>query len=424
MNWIKQFLGDKLVKNIIILSTGTGIAQIFPFLISIFISRVYTPNELGTYALFYSFSIIFGTLVTLGYENIIYLGKTKIAINHGIILCVIITVLTSCLLSITIFLAPKSLFLWFGLGQIVPYLLLFFLSFIFSTLSTLFTMRFVKEGEFKFLSKTKIYFSMASAAIQVIFGLMKIGALGLILANLVAYALADIVYLCYLLNKSLLSLKGIRIKYLKLLFKKYINFSLYMTPSSVISSFSNEIPIFLLSRFFGEAIVGFYSFGQKVIVLPLSFIVTSVQDVFRKEASDEFNKVGNCVNIYKKTLKLLIPLLSVALLSFIFLTPFVFNFLFGTKWNMSAKIVQITSVFFIVRALSSILSYTIILSKKQKINLFFLVFLFITTVLSFCIGFYFFKDIIKVLLLTSFVNVVCYLYYMKMSYNAAKNIQT
>jgi O-antigen/teichoic acid export membrane protein len=424
MNWIKRLLGDKLLKNIIILSTGTGIAQIFPFLVSIFISRVYSPTELGTYALFYSLSAIFGTLITLGYENLIYLGKTKIAITHGIILCVIITVLMSSFLSIAMFFAPNSLFLWFGLGKIRTFLPFFFLSFILSTLSTLFNIRFVKEGEFRFLSKAKIYFSMASAAIQVIFGLMKIGAFGLILANLVAYALADIVYIFFLLNKNILSLNGIRIKYLKLLFAKYINFSLYMTPSSVISTISNEIPIFLLSRLFGEAIVGFYSFGQKVIVLPLSFIISSVQDVFIKEASDEFIRERNCVNIYKKTLKILIPLLLVALLGFIFLTPFVFNFLFGTKWIISAKIVQITCIFFIVRSLSSILSYPIILAKKQKINLFFLVILLITTVLSFYIGFYLFKDVIKVLLLSSFINVLCYLYYMKMSYKAAKNIQT
>jgi hypothetical protein len=64
--------------------------------------------------LFFSLSTILGTLITLGYENIIYLGKTKIAITHGIILCVIITVLMSGILSIAIFVAPKSLFLWFG----------------------------------------------------------------------------------------------------------------------------------------------------------------------------------------------------------------------------------------------------------------------------------------------------------------------
>ncbi len=424
MNRIKNFLGDKFVNNIIILSTGTGIAQIFPFFVSIFISWAYRPTDLGTYTLFYSLSIIFSTLVTLGYENIIYLGKTKTAINYGLILCLIITFLMSSFLSIIIFFAPKELFYWFGLEEIKVYSPLFFLSFLFSTLSTLFTMRIVKEGEFRFLSKTKIFFSFTSAVIQVIFGIMKMGAFGLILANLVAYALADLIYLNYLLNKKLLSFNAIRINYLKLLFMKYINFSLYMTPSSLISSVSNEIPVFLLSRFFGEAVVGFYSFGQKIVVLPLSFIVTTVQDVFRKEASDEFSKDGNCSRIYIKTLKFLIPIFLLALLSFIFLTPFIFNFLFGEKWNMSAKIVQITSVFFIVRALSSILSYTLILSKKQKINLLFLIILLISTILSFSIGFYLFNDLIKVLIITSFVNVLCYLYYMKMSYYSAKNIKT
>jgi O-antigen/teichoic acid export membrane protein len=422
MSWIRQLFQDKLIKNSIILSVGTGIAQIFPFFVSIFISRVYSPNDIGIYALFYSLCAIFGTFITLGYENIIYLGRTKTAINHGILLCVIITFFMSIILSVVILIVPNSFYFKIGLSGIEPYFQLFFLSFIFSTFSTLFNISFVKEGKFKFLAKAKIFFSITSALIQVIFGLMKIGALGLILANIFAYALADIILLYYLINNGILQLKRIKIKYLKLLFTKYINFSVYMTPSSLISSISNEIPIFLLSRFFGEAIVGFYSFGQKVIILPLSFIITSVQDVFIKEASDEFLKYGNCINVYKKTIKLLVPLFVLALLGFIIFTPFVFNFLFGSKWFISAKIVQVISVFFIVRALSSILSYSLILAGKQKINLFFLIILLVTTVLTFYIGFYLYNDVIKLLVLSTFVNVLCYLFYIKISYKSAINI--
>ena len=62
-------------KNVLTLMTGTTIAQAIPVAISPILTRIYTPDDFGVFALFMAITAIFGSISTGRYDLAIMLPK-------------------------------------------------------------------------------------------------------------------------------------------------------------------------------------------------------------------------------------------------------------------------------------------------------------------------------------------------------------
>ena len=62
-------------QNVLTLMTGTTIAQAIPIAISPILTRIYTPEDFGLYALFLAITSIFGSIANGRYELAIMLPK-------------------------------------------------------------------------------------------------------------------------------------------------------------------------------------------------------------------------------------------------------------------------------------------------------------------------------------------------------------
>ncbi|MCK5335612.1 MAG: translocase, partial [Gammaproteobacteria bacterium] len=69
----KNLPKEESSRNVLTLMTGTSIAQAIPIAISPLLTRIYTPNDFGVYALFISIATIFGSIANARYEMAIML---------------------------------------------------------------------------------------------------------------------------------------------------------------------------------------------------------------------------------------------------------------------------------------------------------------------------------------------------------------
>ena len=60
-------------KNVITLFTGTTLAQALPIAVAPILTRLYTPEDFGVFAIFFSITTLFSTIVTARYELAIVL---------------------------------------------------------------------------------------------------------------------------------------------------------------------------------------------------------------------------------------------------------------------------------------------------------------------------------------------------------------
>ena len=104
--------------------------------------------------------------------------------------------------------------------------------------------------------------------------------------------------------------------------------------------------------------------------IPLGFMSSSLQDMFRQQAADEFHGSGACPAAYRRFL--VIASVSALLLVFplILVLPTLFPIIFGEQWTEAGLLIRAVVFITIVRFIASPLSYVWILAGRERLDFF------------------------------------------------------
>ncbi|WP_457561872.1 lipopolysaccharide biosynthesis protein [Caminibacter pacificus] len=408
---------SEFTKNVLTLMTGTTIAQAIPILISPILTRLYSPENFGIFALFASTVSLLSIIAGGRYEGAIIISKTL----RESIYVLILTIFVSLIFSIFLFII---IFLLFFVNKISIIKELGYLSFLvpFVIISIIIFQSFYnflnKIKEYKTLAKVKVLQTSIASSLNIIFALTFFKNIGLIISYIItslflALYLFKKIKKYFLYNRYFLSKK-------RLLFvlKKYKNFPKYDIASAFLNNLSLQLPIFLLSHFYGVAIVGLFMLSRRIVGLPIIIISSSITTVFKQHATDEYNKYGKCDKIFINTLKKSILIALPPSIILFFIAPKLFEFIFGKEWADAGYITQILIPMFFLRFVTSPLSYMFYIANKQNLNLLGQLILNLVIVMIF---FTFNEEnYFTILYLFSIVFSIYYLFYLYLSYKFAK----
>ncbi|MBW7928589.1 MAG: oligosaccharide flippase family protein, partial [Fimbriimonadaceae bacterium] len=138
-----------------------------------------------------------------------------------------------------------------------------------------------------------------------------------------------------------------------------------------------QMPVFLMTKFLGEAVVGQYNQTQRVLASPASVIGSAFSDVFRQRASEEFRRTGSCRRLWLRTAKRL-AMVSIPIFGIVALFgPDLFAFVLGARWRQSGEFAQLLTPYFLMQFTASPLSRTLYIAERQREDLFWQIGLFI-----------------------------------------------
>ncbi|MHC8514319.1 lipopolysaccharide biosynthesis protein [Sporosarcina sp. ITBMC105] len=411
---------NAFMKHVLTLMKGTAIAQFLPVLISPILTRMYTPEEFGIFAIYIAVISVLTPIVSGRYELAIALPKEE---RKALSLFTLTIIINLCVTLVAI------IFILFTADRIVDLLSLqdsvwlyllpigLFLVGIFNSLTYLNN----RHGRFGYLAKSKINQSIAMAVSQLFLGIIKLGSIGL----LIGYCIGQISSILKLREKIEITTKvkkdNINKKDLLSISKEYNEFPKYSMITHSTEALSTNIPNLLFSKFFGTQYTGYYSLTTRTINLPMSLIGRSVGDVFLSTASKLYRENGNCKDIYIKTLKIL-AIIPVVPFIFLFLyAEGLFAFVFGEEWRIAGSYARILIPALYVQFIASPLSHMFIIAKKVKLEFFIQVIILILSVLSFIIGYYYFNSTVISLRFFSGVLILKYSLFMLLSYRFAAN---
>jgi len=394
-------------RNILTLMTGTTIAQAIPIVIAPILTRIYTPEDFGVFALYISVAAIHAALATGRYELAIMLPKKDSDAAHIVIMSIIITLLTSFFLCLVIFLFSVEIVSLLGNSEIGFWLYLIPLSILLTGVYQCFAYWNNRLKKYKQLAIGKMLQSSAMAGAQI--GLIPFGlGFGGLIAGML---IGQVVVMIYLYRKSWSDNRELfqNVTYSKMIYlmKKYVNFPKYLVVAHTMNAGSSQSPVILINTLFASAQAGFYTLTQRVISAPMAIIARSIGDVFRQEASNSFICDGKCVEIYNKTFRKLLYISLLPFFLFFFIAPSLFSFVFGEEWRVAGEYARILTPMFFLQFITSPLSVMFMIAEKQKYDLIWQSFLLIVTVSSVITGFYF-SDINISLILFSISYSVMY----------------
>jgi O-antigen/teichoic acid export membrane protein len=392
-------------RNVLTLMTGTTIAQAIPIAISPILTRIYTPEDFGTFTLFITIVGLLSVISSLTYEQTIMLPKYNKYVINIFILSLGLIFLTSFFSFLIIVMFKNEILKLLNNNTLGNWIYFVPMTVFFVALFNLLTNYNNRIKEYKDIAKATVIKSFVLSIAQVVIGILKNGFAGLIVGQLLAQIFANLKLAKNILKNEIL-LKKISLKRIFVLSKKYINFPKYYMPHALLNTISASLPIYMFSTFFGTTIVGYYSLALMIVLSPMMIISGSIAKVYNQKIVEIYNAGEDTYIFTISMIKSLGIKIFFPFIFFVIISPQIFIFIFGNKWEESSIYLQLLSPYILMIFLVSIIAYIPSLYKKQLQALLIEIVYFIVKLISLYIGCVVYKDIYVALGLFSLSSII------------------
>ena len=348
--------------------SGTALAQVIPVLLSPVLTRLYSPEQYGTLALFTAVVGIFSVAATFRYELSIMLPEQDSDAVNIIVLSLILNFSLSTILLIITFLFNKQLTDLFNNPAISGWLyfvpVMVFLIGVFQSMHYwLSRKKHYRKLSAAWISRSGI---KGGAQVGVIYALPGIGTAGLIGGAIFGQFVATVIIVRQSLMQISSAFQKVSFKRITELAKTYKNFPVINTPHALVNNLSSNLPVMLLTSFFSNKVAGLYSLALMAVMLPTGLVSNAIGQVFYQRISEAHNKKEA---LYPYTIRLVKGLFFVSIIPFgllFLLAPSLFGLIFGGQWTEAGLYTRILTPWIIMIFLVAPLSYIPITLGYQK----------------------------------------------------------
>lgn len=405
-------------RDILTLMTGTSIAQAVPILLSPVLTRIYSPDDFGLFALYMAIVAVLSIVATGRFELAIMLPKTDNDAVNVVFLIGAISIIFSGFLFATVLIFNDSIAQILGNPEIKSWLycvpLSVFLTGVYQGLNYWSN----RKRHFKRLAISRVVQSSSTGVGQLGLGGLQSGSIGLVFGGLFGQTAAAAILGRLLWMEDKGYLPDVNWAKMKSLFARYINFPKIDVPTTALNVGAVQAPNMLLPLFFGPGYAGYFYLTQRVLQAPITLISTSVLDVFKEEASKNYREKGHAKEIFIKTFKWLVLMAGLPSIILFFFIEDVFIVAFGSEWVVAGEYARIMLPALVLRFIANPLSFMIYIAEKQIVNLVTMVILFAAVVASFYIA----SDHYQVISMVSFIYSCYYVTHLIMSARYARVI--
>lgn len=373
-------------KNSARLLSANVVAQAIGLLVYPILTRLYSPDDFGLFNLFLSIGAILVLLSTADYQNAIVLPKTdkqsRAVFQVGLGCLISFTVLILCTLPFSrgvasLFKAP-DLVHWFWLMPI--YVLVM-------GLWVLLNNYYTRQKAFTRISGYQLSQSVLSAGSKIGLGSVGFTSGGLIVGSVLA-PLASVglsIGLGY--KKWLRGLFQIDKSMCKQMAKEYINFPKFSLPRTLVNSLGGNLPMLILTPFFGLGEMGYFAMALTLGYRPLNMISGSLYQTFFQQTAQNVNERQSIMPFFKlfirKTLLIMIPVF----VGLWFVLPWFTQWLLGSGWGQTGELIRVMLPWLLLSLLVSPICYLSDIFCKQKTALFFEIAFLLGRLVGMSIGF-------------------------------------
>ncbi|RFS17240.1 lipopolysaccharide biosynthesis protein [Emticicia sp. C21] len=410
----------KINKSLLITLGGTAIAAVVPIVFTPIIAKLYSSSSYGEYAYFLATSNVICVFFAGKYDMAILIPRDEKEANNVFSLSVLLSGISLIILYIFIVLTQNFNSIW--KAEISDNIFLLPIATFFSVLNQIILTWKVRLGEFTKISINKIANSLSYAFLAII--LVKIGfeKTGLIFSLILSMAFTTFLVGFTKIKEVFFSTGSL--KDIILASKKYINFPKYNIPSSFIETLSLQLPIYLITYLYDIGILGQYAMAQRLILLPVTFVISSIVPVFRHSAAKEIHETGRCIKSFNSYFVGLTICACIIFPILYLLISFFLEDILGAKWLLSIDLMKILIFSVFIRFITNPLSSVIILKEKQKLDLILQIFLILAVGSAFFIAYLRKANITDCILYFVFVYILKYIIELIIAFNLARKYES
>lgn len=351
-----------MIKKISSYLVGPLTSRVIVFLSMILIARIYSPDNLGLYALIMAISGVSLPLsnfklhmlipIAKGSDEVLWLSKTAFTIlGLFLIFFYLCIFLINFFIKIEIF---ESLLLC---GAIIAL----------NSVFEIFMSFFLRKQRYLDISKNTISATVAGEGLKIFFGLVGFYEFGLILGIISYYLTGTLLFI----SKS-----DFRLSQILNIDLKIFNFTDYRGKASlaVINQFlmnlGDMIPVFFIGLIFSQGDLGLFSLAFSVIGAVNIILSKTFSKVYFSESALEIRKQTFKIKSLIMYIFYVVVLCGPFSVVLYFFGENLFEFIYGNAWIKSGTIAKYLSIILIPQILYNAFNQLLILFNKQSTGLF------------------------------------------------------
>lgn len=406
---LNKFIGDSFLMIL-----SSGIAQVILIITTPIITRLYSPTEFAEFTIFSNIAMILIPIINARYDLLIVNTKNDRSANILSQISFLISLLILLIL-IPIFAISAWLYPNFILDFIFIIIMLFLVS-----LTNIFTNYLNKERKYKVLSLINVFRAGSMALLQIIFGLLALGSLGLIIGFSLSYIAG--ITLGYKTFKKHFNIVRDK-EETKALFLENKNQLVYSTPSILLNSLSFSVVVFFIGILYTNTEVGIYGMAIRVLGIPVTIISLGLSKIFMQQANDYYIEYGNFRNLLLKFSSILVIVSIILYVPLYLFSEELVNILLGHSWVDAITVIKIVIPLFVIRLIVSTVSLSVIVLQKQQLELILQALFLIGTTATFVISKMLNLTFLNFVSINTVVLIVSYMIFFIALYYFAKNKQ-
>lgn len=365
-----------MVKDLFSLVAATAIGQSLPVLAAPLLTRLYTPEDFGVFAVYSSLIVVLGPVATLRYENAIPLPKAD-GIAIGILtLCFILVLCTALVTGAVLWVLHEGWLSASFLEPLLPWWWLVPLSVIALGFYQSLSQWAIRTKQFSALARTRVQQGVASVVVQLLLGVLASGPIGLLVGQAIGQSagigvLAQTFHRDFEMSHRLWKrLRPGKSRLLRIA-RRYYRFPLLSMPSAFLNSLVLSLPTFVLSAYYDPTSVGLYALTARVAGVPMSFVGRAVANIYVGETASMLRHNPNQFRpFFYSSIKRMAVVgifgVGLPLLGARYVIPVVF----GSEWADAGRLLQLLAPMYTMQFISSPFGGTLEVLERQ--DLFFL----------------------------------------------------
>lgn len=367
LSWKKRLQNNRFFSAVFSLASATAAGQLVLLLAMPLLTRLYTPSEFGVLAVFTATMSVILVISSLRYEFAIPLPRNRQSAQILLFLALLINVGVTVIVLVLIAFFRDEFARFSGVPELAMYFWLLPVVIFCAGSYKAFNYWAVRKQQYTSIARTKVLQSFVNVITQIGTGFLGLGALGLILGQLVGQT-AGALRLARGAGLPTMLLRGIYKPRVLALLRKYRRFPIYDVPAAFINAMSTQLPNLLLAALFNPVVAGSYMLAERVLSMPMALLGQAVGQVLfgsSRTASDSGT-------LYKMALKTTLGLILIVIfpaLVILFFADDLFVFIFGADWREAGQYAAWMILGLSAQFVYSPISMLLLATEGQKLNL-------------------------------------------------------
>ena len=368
---LRRFIpGGKFARSVAVLAGGTALGQAVMALSSPILTRLYSPEDLGSLAVFSSILGMVSVLAALRYELAIPLPQYDADAAALLALSLSVVVGASLLIGVGVRFLGGQVAAWANAPALKPHLWLLPVGVGVGGFYQVLSYWAVRKQEFGRIARTKLYQGLGASSTQIVLGLAAVGPAGLLIGQVVGQGAGGGSLAVGAWREGREHLRTVSLEALRRVAWRYRRFPKLSSFSGLLNSAGLQLPALLLAAFYGPPVAGWFLLGQRVVGIPMTLLGQAVSQVYLGTASRLVQEDRPRLRgVFTKTAGRLLVLGLIPMSVLGAGGPWLFSRVFGPEWLEAGSYVQLLAGAFVLQLVITPLSQTLNIIERQDIQL-------------------------------------------------------